>query len=63
MANQDVRAAIETARIRYWQIANAYGCTDGSLSRKLRCELPKTEKEKIFAIVEELKAERDKGAG
>ena len=57
MQNQDIRAAIEAAKIRYWQVAAMYGCTDGNFSRKLRKELPDEEKEKIFSIIRELSQE------
>lgn len=58
MFNKDVREAIVSAGLRYWQVATAYGCTDGTFSRKLRRELPAEEKEKIFSIIREL----EKGA-
>ena len=40
-----------------WQIAEALGIADCSLSRKLRRELPDDEKAKIFAIIRELAGE------
>lgn len=57
MFNKDIREAIVLAGLRYWQVAAAYGCTDGSFSRKLRRELPAEEKEKIFSIIQELSKE------
>lgn len=54
MANTDVRNAIAKSGLRYWQIADTYGVTDGNFSRKLRKELPDEEKAKIFAIIERL---------
>ena len=57
MFNKDIREAIATARLRYWQVAAAYGCTDGTFSRKLRRELPAEEKKKIFSIIRELSQE------
>ena len=52
MKNKEIREAIASAKIRYWQVAEAYGCTDSSFSRKLRKELSQEEKEKIFSIIE-----------
>jgi len=52
--NKDVRVAIESANLKYWQIAQELGCTDGNFSRKLRKELPPEEKRKIFDIIERL---------
>lgn len=57
MANQDVRRAAAAAGVKLWQIADAMGIADCSLSRKLRKELPKCEKEKIFSIIENLEKE------
>ena len=57
MKNKEIREAIASAKIRYWQVAEAYGCTDSSFSRKLRKELPQEEKEKIFSIIEKLAQE------
>jgi len=55
MANEDVRASIEEARLRYWQVARLYGCSDGNFSRRLRHELPPAEKRRILEIVQSLK--------
>lgn len=57
MHNLDIRRAIAEAKLRYWQVADAYGLTDGNFSRKLRRELPAAEKEQIFAIIEQLSKE------
>jgi len=55
--NKDIRDAISSAKVRYWQVAERYGCTDGNFSRKLRRELPSEEKERIFAIIKQLSGE------
>ena len=57
MVNQDVRRAAAGAGIKLWQIADALGIADCSLSRKLRKELPQEEKEKIFSIIQQLSEE------
>lgn len=57
MKNKDVREAAMRAGVFLWQIAAEYGVNDSNFSRKLRKELPVTEKEKIFAIIERLKKE------
>lgn len=59
MHNKDIREAISAAGLRYWQVAEAYGCTDGNFSRKLRKELPEEEKNKIFEAIKRLKQERE----
>ena len=54
MKNQDIRRAAADAGVKLWQVAEALGIADCSLSRKLRRELPSKEKEKIFSIIRDL---------
>lgn len=57
MKNQEIRRAAAGAGVKLWQIAEALGIADCSLSRKLRRELPPEEKERIFGIIRELTQE------
>lgn len=57
MSNQDIRRAAAGAGVKLWQIADALGIADCSLSRKLRKELPQEEKEEIFTIIQKLSQE------
>lgn len=57
MTNQDIRRTAAGSGVKLWQIAEALGIADCSLSRKLRRELPAQEKEKIFGITRELSQE------
>ena len=59
MKNQDIRRKAAGAGVKLWQIAEALGIADCNFSRKLRRELPAEEKEKIFAIIEQLEFEAD----
>ena len=54
MANEDIRQSIEKSKIKYWEVANAYGINDGNFSRKLRIEMSSKEKDKIFKIINNL---------
>lgn len=54
MANTDIKLAAAGAGVKLWQIAEALGIADCSLSRKLRKELSEDEKGKIFGVIEEL---------
>ncbi len=56
-ANYDVRTAIDQSGLKYWVVADRYGCTDSTFSKKLRRELPPTEKERLFKIIDELSRE------
>lgn len=57
MANRDIRDAATAAGVRLWQVADALGLADGTLSRRLRHELPQAEKEKILTIIRALEEE------
>lgn len=57
MYNQDIRRTAAGAGVKLWQIAEALGIADCSLSRKLRRELPAEEKRRIFAIIDRLAKE------
>lgn len=57
MQNQDIRRAAAGAGVKLWQIAEAMGIADCSLSRKLRRELPADEKERIYEIIRRLSGE------
>lgn len=55
-ANDDIRSAIATANLKQWQVAEAYGISDGNFCRLLRTELPESTKEKILSIISDLSA-------
>lgn len=54
-ANEKIRQAIEKSGLRYWQIADKLGITDGNFSRLLRKELPEEKQSEIYNIISELK--------
>lgn len=56
-ANQDIRKAVKEADVKLWQVADRYGITDVTFSKKLRKELPTKEKTVIFQIINELRSE------
>ena len=57
MTNQDIRRTAAGAGVKLWQIADALGIADCSLSRKLRKELPQEEKDRIFGSIRDLSQE------
>lgn len=57
MFNQDIRRMAAGNGVRLWQIAEVLGIADCSLSRKMRRELPRSEKERIIRIIRELSQE------
>ena len=58
MCNKEIRNAAQSAGVRLWEVAAAYGINDGNFSRKLRQELPQEEKKKILAIIDRLAQEK-----
>lgn len=57
MNNHDIRQSAATQGIKLWQIADKLGIADGNFSRKLRKELPQDQKDRIFAIIDQLSKE------
>lgn len=56
-ANKDLRALIEEKGLYYWLVADAYGCSDATLSKMLRRELPEEKKERVRKAIQ--KAENE----
>ena len=54
MTNREIKLAAAGAGVKLWQVADAMGIADCSLSRKLRRELPDEEKARILAIIADL---------
>lgn len=47
----DIREYARKNGVYLWEVAQEYGCNDGNFSRKLRKELPKSEKTIIRGII------------
>lgn len=59
MKNQEIRNAIRSAGVRQWQVAEAMGLREDTLSRKLRHELNEESKQEVLAAIERAKAENN----
>lgn len=57
MCNRDIRSMAAASGVYLYEIAEALGIAEGSLSRKLRRELPADEKTRIFDVIENLAKE------
>lgn len=55
--NADIRDRAKKCGVKLWQIADELGITDGNFSRKLRRELPETEKAQIIEIIDRVAAQ------
>lgn len=51
MANIDIRILLSEKRIHHYELAKELGMAEATLSRKLRYELPHTEKQKIIEAI------------
>lgn len=58
-ANQDIRNAVTERGFKLWELAEALGMYDGNLSRKLRRELPSSEKDHILHIIDRMAEQRE----
>ena len=54
LRNQDLRAAIEGAGLRYWWVAEELGIAHGTLSNWLRRELLPEDRQRILAAIQRL---------
>lgn len=57
MTNLEIRRAAGGAGIKLWELAEALGVADATLSRKLRRELPDDEKQRILEVIDLLSKE------
>ena len=57
-ANTEIKTKAKENKVCLWEIAERLGLVDTSFSRKLRRELPADEKRHIFALIDEIAAEK-----
>lgn len=56
--NHDIKQKAIEKGVCLWEVAEAIGIADTSMSRKLRRELPENEKERIFKVIDNIAASR-----
>ena len=56
--NKDIKVKARESGVLIWEIADRLGIADTTMSRKLCKELPDSEKQEIFKIIDELAAEK-----
>ncbi len=54
MKNQDIRIYLKKRGLCLWQLADKLKISEASMTRKMRKELSKEEKEKIIKIINEM---------
>lgn len=57
-ANKEIREALKNARVWQWELADALGVNEGTVTRMLRRELPEAERERVLATIAEIAAGR-----
>lgn len=57
-ANLDVREKAKKAGVYLWQIAAAIGVSEPTFNRRMRVEMPETEKEQVKKVISRLEAEQ-----
>lgn len=62
MTGKEVKELIFSNGLKCWQIAYAWGISDGNFSRKLRKPFNEEEVNKLYEIISELTAEQKAGA-
>ena len=58
LANTDVRTTAKEKGVRLWEVAEHLKISDPTMTRKLRKELPDSEKQEIIKIIDELSAKK-----
>lgn len=58
LANTDVRTTAKEKKVRFWEVAEYLKISEPTMTRKLRKELPDSEKQEIIKIIDELSAKK-----
>ena len=51
MANTEIREAMKAAGVAQWELGDLLGCSENTVYRKLRKELPEDMKQKILKLI------------
>lgn len=54
MANESIRREAKKARVALWELADALGISEPTMTRKLRKELETSEKERFIATIKSI---------
>ena len=58
LKNQPVRKRAHEKGVRLWELADALGVSQATMTRKLSRELPSTESKKYCALIDQIAADR-----
>lgn len=54
MSNNGIRKSAKENGVKLWELADALGVSEATVTRKLRRELPDVEQEKVLTIIAEI---------
>jgi predicted XRE-type DNA-binding protein len=55
LKGQDIKQLILDSGLKIWQVAYAFGISDGNFSRKLRKDFSEADTQKVLQIIDKLK--------
>lgn len=58
MPNEELKSLLHSEKIFYWEIADVLGVHENTVLRKLRKELPDSERAQFMQAVESIRAKR-----
>lgn len=59
MCNTDVRKYAKTSGVYLYQVAATIGISEPTMTRKLRFELPESEKKKLLAVIDRIRTNKN----
>ncbi|MCI9410319.1 MAG: hypothetical protein HFJ89_10985 [Oscillospiraceae bacterium] len=62
MTGDEVKKLIFSNGLKCWQVAYAWGISDGNFSRKLRKPFNESDTQKLYEIISKLTAQQNGGA-
>lgn len=61
LKNAEIRQRAKAAGVRFWQLADALGVSEPTMTRKLRHELDQAEKDRLLEIINQIAQEENHG--
>lgn len=59
MSNKNIRESAKEKRVYLWQIANAMGISEPTMTRRMRSELSEQEQANIMSIIQKLSEQKE----
>ena len=59
MNNNEVRKALKSNGVFLWEVGNALGVSESTMTRMMRTEIPEEKKQKILEAIQRIREERE----